>query len=121
MAAFYGCSDVVQHLLSRGAGIDIKDIIGWTPLHLAARNGHSNVVQHLLDGGAGVDIKNNVDGETPLHRAAWDGRYNVVQHLLDRGAGIDAKNNGGSTPLQLAEQQKHVDVVALLKAKGGKK
>ena len=53
-AAINGHSDVVQHLLDRGAGIDTKDNDGVTPLRLAEGKGHADVVALLKSKGRSV-------------------------------------------------------------------
>jgi ankyrin repeat protein len=46
-AAMYGCKDVAELLLTKGAEVNAKDEDGETPLHWAARHGHKDVVELL--------------------------------------------------------------------------
>ena len=57
--------NLVRLLRSYGAKIDVKDINGETPLHLAARNGNKNIMNELVRGGSQVSSINK-DGLTPL-------------------------------------------------------
>ncbi len=47
------------------------DVVGATPLHLAAREGHAKVVKELFNrGGAATVDAADKTGRTPLHLAA---------------------------------------------------
>jgi ankyrin repeat protein len=109
----------------------------FTPLQTAARRGRGEVVAFLLDKGADVNAADGF-GYTPLHLAAEGGHLDAVKRLVKAGAKLDAKTTafpesfvpGGSadeapvkspaiparTALQIAEDLKHAEVVAYLKA-----
>jgi hypothetical protein len=59
-----------------------KDILGQTPLHLAAWNGHKDAVELLLVSKADVNAKDK-GGATPLFMAAWKGQKDVVELRMD--------------------------------------
>ena len=65
MAAEGGHINVVKLLLDKGAGPNVADCHGETPLHAAAMNGQRHVMKILLNRGADPN-KENVDGKTPL-------------------------------------------------------
>ena len=110
---------------------------GYTPLQTAARHGRDEVVAFLIKKGADVNAADGY-GYTPLHLAAEGGHLSVVKRLVRAGAKIQAKTKalpGGFFPgpaqnepaqkydpipartaLQIAEDQKHAEVVAFLKA-----
>ena len=52
--------------------------------------------------------------ETELHRAANEGDLRWVQHVLNSGVYVDATNGDGETPLDLAAEHGHADVVQVL-------
>ena len=55
--------------MNRSAGI------GWTPLHLAARDGHFDIVSLLLDNGADIAAKSaKVNRTVGRHDSAGAGR-----------------------------------------------
>ena len=118
IAACYGRTNTVEHLVCKGANVSIKDRIGSTPLHSAATQGHTDTVELLLNSGAYVNSKDD-NGSTPLHDAATEGHTETVELLLNKGAKINRKDGLGDTPLHYAEFMKRDDVVALLKSKGG--
>lgn len=109
----------LQMLLQAGVedSINIKDIVGNTPifyaliyLHRRYLNSHINgkapcftVTEELLKRGADVSLVNNL-GYTLLHRAAFAGCADVIKHLLNIGCDITLKNKKGNTPFhQLLE------------------
>ena len=55
-------------LLESGADPNQKDIIGNTPLHLAACTNHTSMVTLLLKAGTNINSIDN-SGRTPLHLA----------------------------------------------------
>ena len=52
--------------------------------------------------------------ETELHRAAESGDLRWVQHVLNSGVYVDPTNGDRDTPLDLAAERGHADVVQVL-------
>ena len=83
--------------------VDWRDRLGWTALHLAAKQGHATVVALLADeAGARLDTADARQGATPLHDAVRSGSPATVDALLARGADGDRKDGKGRTPGALA-------------------
>ncbi|TPX58543.1 hypothetical protein SpCBS45565_g07958 [Spizellomyces sp. 'palustris'] len=91
---------------------------GNTALHMAAANGEIEVLQYLLPQLTVGDVNiGNSDGSTALHWAALNGKLDCVELLLSCGAVATIKNEQGRSPVTVAEQQGHLEVVnALLKS-----
>lgn len=68
----------------------------------------------------GIAINNCYLGWTALHVSASVGRTRMVRYLLDQGANVNAVDTSSSTPVDVAEGQHYFDIVALLRARGGK-
>ena len=64
-AAKSGNIEVVKQHLTAGVDVNVKDKLGWTPLHRAARYGRKEVAELLIAKGGDVNAK-NIDNETPL-------------------------------------------------------
>ena len=116
-------SDVVKVLIDAGAGFKLNRN-GWTLIHRAAEKGDLNLIKELIAAGADVNGTNNKD-ETPIHIAAKEGHLDVVKELIDAGADVNAiafgdeKGWGGYdfiTPVTLAMQNRHSDIVKELRA-----
>ncbi len=91
----------IKHLVQKGANVNGRDDVGYSPLHLAAQERASDSVRALLDLGADPEARDE-RGNTPLHVAAGTGHDTVVRYLVDRGANIEATNNDGETALHAA-------------------
>ena len=74
-------------LLDRGADIESKDLLGWTPLHLAILSVSPPAVRMLLDRGADFNVKNR-HGLTPMD-LAFAYACNGVKDVLKSWPGIN--------------------------------
>ncbi|EGZ26316.1 hypothetical protein PHYSODRAFT_484252 [Phytophthora sojae] len=81
-ACRYGHSSLVEHLVARGANVDLQDWQGNTPLHLAAGWGDLQCVTLVLEGGADVRRK-NLKGDTPLDLSVSLSRRDHTRLLKD--------------------------------------
>lgn len=85
------------------------------PLIRAVINNHAETVKFLLAKGAKVNLADS-SGMTPLHYAATVhfGETKVLELLLAAGANPKQKNTNGRTALDLAKENKHKEVEAIL-------
>lgn len=65
--------DLVELLLKSNAKVNVKDVDGSTPLHLAVINGDRDIVQLLVENGAKIMVKDN-DNQTPYDYAITYGK-----------------------------------------------
>lgn len=79
------------------AHVDMKDVLGFTAAHLAAKQGHAAVLAILIERGADVNTATR-QGSTPLHDAARSGSAEAVGTLLRAGADWDRKDHKGRVP-----------------------
>ncbi|CAH0663908.1 unnamed protein product [Spodoptera exigua] len=105
--------------LRRGAGVNVQDDNGYTPLHQACLNGHREIVRVLLSVGANPGIVDK-KGATPLHLAAFNGDTDVCWMLLAHNppVNIDQLTSDHETALLIAAQFGFVNVVAQLITRG---
>ena len=109
------CGDLqkVEALFENGENINAGGMYGCTPLYCAALQGQNEVVSYLLAKGADPNIGAGWKGnDTPLHVAARNGNLACVQLLLSHGVPVDIQNGTKQTPLFLAAEFLHPDVVA---------
>ena len=127
--------DRLYECMNSGAPFDPPDKIGWNPLHTVCATGDSVQVKVVLERGMDVNaavrwplncgtapLSAPSDGWTSLHEAAAHGNHDVVATLLSNGAAIGCTTrmrpdgHGGTTPLEVAVDQGHIECCAQLLA-----
>ena len=129
MAAAQGDSELVELLLQHGAGTEVKDVGGNTPLHHAVEHHQptatssqysddvvmansvnvKSVCDVLLENNADVNVVNK-NGETPLYRAASAGLLDIVRKMLEVYGG----NPNLGSPLAVACIMENVELADML-------
>nr|XP_046253310.1 espin isoform X2 [Scatophagus argus] len=98
---------------------DVKDVLGATPVHHAARAGKLACLRFLVEeaGLPGNCVANN--GASPAHDAAATGHLACLQWLLTQGGcRPEQRDSSGATVLHLASRFSHHEVTEWL-LKGG--
>ena len=104
-------------LAKAGAGTDVADTDGDSPLHRAALHGFVDVIASIARFAELQDAENKA-GITPMMSAAINGHFDVVEILVSAGHEIDHKNNSGNTALMISTQRGDADSVDRLLALG---
>ncbi|KAK2795967.1 hypothetical protein FQN50_009649 [Emmonsiellopsis sp. PD_5] len=116
LAAYFGLSEVIKVLCTRGYDVNLPALRRRTPLSLAVENGWEAAVAVLLaTRGIDPNLKDPI-GHTPLYLAVRSGRDRVVMQLLAKD-GIDP--NSGTRALIEAISHLHYNVVETLLATEG--
>ncbi|CAG9982604.1 unnamed protein product [Clonostachys byssicola] len=96
--------------------VNVRNKMGWTPLHSAANSGHHDAVKLLLENGADHSISDN-SGWTPLQSASFYGHTQVIELLLEQPGCEPLKADAaGRTALFIAASQGHHQIVNKLLA-----
>jgi ankyrin len=92
--------EMCHHLIELGqANVNCADMLGYTPLHLAAsRFQYHELCLELIQKGAALRSK-DYKGNTPLHAAAIWGEVETCKLLLEHDPSPVEKNKDGNTPL----------------------
>lgn len=118
LAAEAGNPAMVALLLSSNADPNASDKEKKTPLHLAAVGDHLYTVKALL--AKARFAPKDMDGCTAMHYAAINGNTEIVKTLLVAGKNknIDDKNIWRKTPLHIAAEHGHSDLIHFLLKNG---
>jgi len=94
IASYDGKDEIAKYLISKGADVNAKNDIGWTPLHQAAADtGHAE------------------------HDA---GKLEVAKILISNGANVNATDSRGLTPLNWAKTGRtRTEMQEYIKSAGG--
>ncbi|GBL99074.1 Ankyrin-1 [Araneus ventricosus] len=109
-----GNLNAVKNSLERGSDIYGRDSKLWTALHFASIASDIHMVKYVLKYQLYCEDK-DVNGQNALHIAATEGRETSVEFFLSqRKMFVDAFDNNYCTPLHLAAQRGHSQIVEIL-------
>ncbi len=118
-AVVAGDANEVSSLLSKGADINFKNMMGGTPLHTALSNRQDAIAELLIAKGADVNARDK-RGQTPLSLAAGAGQKGIVEQLLARKADVNVITGPGENALSVAKKGGHTEIAELLVKNGAK-
>lgn len=117
----------VNRLLAQNTAENLMDSASClSTLHAAAMLGNTQVLTALLNQSCMRQDINLVitderrAGMTPLWIAAAYGHVDAVRLLVENGANVNLLGARGKTPITIAHEQRHHDVVAYLQSQGAK-
>lgn len=115
LAAYFGRIEVLEMLLEAGADPTIwgRAFERNLPIQAACAGGHDAAVELLAEVTPELDVRVD-EGWTALMEAAHNGLVRGVAALLRCGADPALKREDGKTALDLARENGHDEVVALL-------
>lgn len=136
-ASHAGNRPITEYLLSVGAPLNLPaaamlgrldDVQGFLAQDEAAANGAGahglSILYHASSGGSvpvaallldrGVDVNTGDGANTALHAAAGHGNSEMVRWLLDHGANPEVRDYEDKTPIEIARENGHQEIVALL-------
>ncbi|MCB9245691.1 MAG: ankyrin repeat domain-containing protein [Flavobacteriales bacterium] len=120
---------IMELLIKAGADVNASNVVGTTPLIMAAYFNKVDLMRMLIDAGADISKKEKT-GVSPMSYAARNGNMEAMDLLLEKGVDInetftewDAKNGTNLkdfTLLSYAIMKNQMDVVIKLLDKGAK-
>lgn len=120
-SAANGHHQAVEWLISHRADVDLQDIHGVRPLHLAAYDGSEKVLLALLKANPNIhartthyDWRSDLTYSQPLHWATVAHKSGAAKLLIENGADYNATNAWFRTPLHLAARHSLLQVMRVL-------
>lgn len=118
LAALYGRNNIANALIKRGANVNALMKFNISPLLVAAQFKQAEMIELLLNNKANLHHSDQ-DGYSALHFAAQNGDDITAKILLDRGAQVNMRDKTkNATPIMVAREQNHMNVVKLLEEQG---
>ena len=112
--------DLVKEFVQAGADVNEVNLLGESPLFLAAYHRLPRVVQTLIALGADLTVVTR-DGQSLLHAACHQGCASSLAHILNTGQLqklVTDRDNKGYTPFHYAVQSGSIDCCELLLTNG---
>ncbi len=94
---------IIRYLIEKGASLEIRNINGKAPLHLAVLNKKKRILRELLKGVKDVNIQDKY-GQTPLHYAVMKNSLPLIQMLTEQGASVTIEDKSGESPFAMYER-----------------
>ncbi|NWW70444.1 ASB3 protein, partial [Climacteris rufus] len=117
LAAREGNIEILRELIHRGYSIDVPDNRRWLPIHEAAAHNSSECLKLLIDTAPADDYLHSrtFEGLCAVHLSARHGSVGCLRVLLEAGADLNnVTTESATTPLFLAVENKHAEVVKFL-------
>lgn len=121
-AANRGNEAVVEHLIKKGAKLNIEDSHGATPISFAAGAGQQNtkVYDALLKGGSDIRQKNADGASLLLLCIANDKDQTLTNYFVSKGLSLLDKDANGSTAFDYVARSGNIEQMKALVQKGVK-
>ncbi|KAE8164757.1 hypothetical protein BDV40DRAFT_310450 [Aspergillus tamarii] len=126
LASRNGHTAIAKLLLDNGANTEARDGYGRSPLSRALMIKDIDTVNAILSKNPDIEARDD-SGWTPLmHAIAWTPRgyenpseqEDVVEMLIQHGADVNARSLNGETPLSIARDIGHENIVSMLLGRG---
>ncbi|PAA70004.1 hypothetical protein BOX15_Mlig002485g2 [Macrostomum lignano] len=106
---------VVKLLISAQANVNFKDDVETTALHLAVSRGYTEIVAAISGSNQVNSDQKQIQGASALHFAAQMGELFIALSLIRlSGADVNLESDVGATPLFLAAQDNHCELIDAL-------
>ena len=129
IASRFGDKDIVELLIAEEATVNLRDdATGRPAVYYAALEGRNDIIDLLIANEADINARSGPltfngepdEGWTPIHAASISGHKAAVELLIEKGAEVNPKTKTGKTPLSLAKDRGHTEIIDLLRKHGAR-
>lgn len=114
---YYKNPEIFDILISSGANINQRNIIGANSLLISIYNDNIEILKKNISIGCNVNSQNN-GGWSALMAIALDKRPSEMAHLLiENGADVLLKNKTGKTALDIAKEYDNKEIIEIINQK----
>ncbi|MCI2229042.1 ankyrin repeat domain-containing protein [Polaribacter sp. MSW13] len=120
-AAYKDNLEIMKHLISKGAKIDVVDTHGNTFMNFAASSGQLNLdlYKYSFKVGANITKEKNHDGANALLLIASHLKdFKIVEYFISKGASLKDKDNDGNGLFEYAAKGGNTHFLKILLNKG---
>lgn len=115
----FGCARVLLDAAAPSGSdsliANLKDVDGYSSLHLACKVGDLKIVKLLVGHGADISLRDQ-NFRTAIHTCSYYGHKSILSYLLDSGGDcyLELMDSDGRTALHYAAESGHLNCVKLL-------
>ena len=104
------CLECAKILVGAGWDPSLRNSVGQTPIHIAARHGHISIIQYLLSQSATLppDTLLTAIPRNQFLDTSPTGRVPLIRFLIGEGASVNAATPDGDTPLHLVLRSRFI-------------
>lgn len=117
IAVITGNQEIAEMLVQRGADVNAQDVLGFTPLMIAAQANDTAMIRFLMSKGADLSTK-TIAGYDALSIAVEKGNDESVRVLLDKGVLPGPVSGTTLTPLKISRIKENYKVERTLRNHG---
>lgn len=119
-AAARGNLPIVEHLVKKGARLDLFDSHGSTVFGFASGAGAANipVFEALIKGGGDIKLKNQEGANLLLTAIGSDKDFALTNYLVSKGLSLQDTDAAGNTAFNYAARSGHIELMKKLLEKG---
>jgi ankyrin repeat protein len=109
--------ELTAELIKRGVDLNVKNLHGYSPLHVFAEHGQDELLRLACQNAAYINRKNN-KGESPLYFACKFDKEATCETIFSLGGEVNALTKALDSPMHWAARNGNSSLAAKLIARG---
>lgn len=109
--------ELCAELIKRGVDLNVKNLHGYSPLHVYAEHGQDDLIRLAAEHAAYINRKDN-KGQSPLYFACKADKEGTCDTILSLGGEVNALTKELDSPMHWAARNGNTSLAAKLIARG---